>query len=101
MCTIIKCYGNAVSHFKKPQDSFGEFKKYFSWSSESAGNHQKTPSDLPANVLNDILYKCNVAQWQIIIMYITYMYGKVFGGDSEHFYVLVIFWKWKHFGANC
>ena len=22
-------------------------------------------------------------------------------GDSEHFYVLVIFWKWKHFGVNC
>ena len=27
----------------------------FSWSSESAGNHQKIPSDLPAIVLNDIL----------------------------------------------
>ena len=22
-------------------------------------------------------------------------------GDSKHFYVLAIFWKWKHFGANC
>ena len=39
----------------KPQDSFGEFNHFFSWSSESAGNHQKTPSDLPAIVLNDIL----------------------------------------------
>ena len=43
----------------KPQDSFGEFDKKKSWSSESAGNHQKTPSDqgsdLPAIVWNDIL----------------------------------------------
>ena len=39
----------------KPQDSFGEFNNFFSWSSESVGNHQKTPSDLPAIVLNDIL----------------------------------------------
>ena len=40
----------------KPQDSFGEFVLVsFSWSSESAGNHQKTPSDLPAIVLNDIV----------------------------------------------
>ena len=28
---------------------------FFSWFSESAGNHQKTPSDLPAVVLNDII----------------------------------------------
>ena len=39
----------------KPQDSFGEFDNFVYWSSESAGNHQKTPSDLPAIVLNDIL----------------------------------------------
>ena len=38
----------------KPQDSFGEFEKN-KFSSESAGNHQKTPSDLPAIVLNDKL----------------------------------------------
>ena len=39
----------------KPQDSSGESNNKKSWSSESAGNHQKTPSDLPAIVLNDIL----------------------------------------------
>ena len=39
----------------KPQDSFGEFDKKNSWYSESAGNHQKTPPDLPAIVWNDIL----------------------------------------------
>ena len=45
----------------KPQDSFGDF---------------DTPSDLSAIVWNDIL-NCNIAQWQIIIMYLTYW--KVFG----------------------
>ena len=35
---------------------------------ESTGNHQKTPSDLPAIALNDKL-QCNIAQWQLIIMY--------------------------------
>ena len=42
-------------------------------------------SDLPAIVLNDILL-CNIAQWQIIIMYITY--GKVLGGTPKIF----MFW---------
>ena len=38
----------------QPQDSFGEFGNC-SRSSESARNHQKTPPDHPAIVLNDIL----------------------------------------------
>ena len=41
----------------KPQDSFGEFnnKKFLIFrKTESAGNHKKTPSDLPAIVWNDI-----------------------------------------------
>ena len=45
-CTFINC----LIHLK-PQDSFGEFDK----SSESAGNYQNTPSDLPATVWVDIL----------------------------------------------
>ena len=77
----------------KPQDSFGEFKNYFPWSSESAGNHQKTPSDIPAIVLNDIL-KCNIAQCQIIIMYLTY--GKVFGGTPN----IYMFWLFSENGSN-
>ena len=86
----------------KPQDSFGEFNNLiFSWSSECAGNHQKTPSDLPAIVLNDILW-CNIAELQIIIVYITY--GKVFGGggggDSEHFYVFGYFLKMEAFRSE-
>ena len=59
--------------------------------SESAGNHQKTPSDLPAIVWNDIL-QCNIAQWQII-MYITY--GKVFGGTPNIF----MFWLFPENGS--
>ena len=51
-----KHYGKAHRNLLMPQDSFGEFKKKnHSCSSESVGNHQKTPSDLPAIVLNDIL----------------------------------------------
>ena len=38
----------------KPEDSFGEFNNFFFKSSESVGNHQKTPSDLPTIVWNDI-----------------------------------------------
>ena len=41
--------------YLKPQDSFGEVDQKNSWSSESAETHQKTPSDLPAIVRNDIL----------------------------------------------
>ena len=46
---------NTIIAQLKPQDSFGDFKKYISWSSESAGNHRKTSSDLPSIILNDIL----------------------------------------------
>ena len=66
----------------KPQDSFGEFDN--SWSSESAGNHQKTPSDLPAIVLNDF---CNaILPSGKLSLCITY--GKVFGGTPNMF----MFW---------
>ena len=64
-CTCLMCeqsswaYNQRAAQYGynvlKPQDSFGEFDKFFSWSLESAGNHQTTPSDLPAIVLNDIL----------------------------------------------
>ena len=83
------------THMKhlKPQDSFGEFDNFFlDRSSESAGNHQKTPSDLLAIVWNDIL-SCSIAQWQIIIMYITY--GKVFGGTPNIF----MFWFFPENGS--
>ena len=45
---------NLLNPKLKPQDGFGEFDNFF-LASESAGNHQNTPSDLPAIVLNDIL----------------------------------------------
>ena len=56
---------------------------------------------------NTIRPSCNCFEWHTAMqycpmanyhMYITY--GKVFEGDSKHFYVLVISWKWKHFGAT-
>ena len=42
-----------ITHLK-PQDSFGEFNNFFSWSSESTPNHQKAPLNPPTIVLNDI-----------------------------------------------
>ena len=64
----------------------------FSWSSESAGNHQKTPSDLPAIVLNDIY--CNaILPYRCQIMYITY--GKVFGGTPN----ILMFWIFPENGS--
>ena len=81
----------------KPQDSFGKKDKTFSWSAESAAHGQKTLIYLPALVLNDV-FSCNNVKWLNIAMYITY--GRVFGGDSEHFDIWVIFWKWKQFGVN-
>ena len=38
----------------KPQDSFGEFEKKKSRSSESTPNHQKAPLNPPKIVLNDM-----------------------------------------------
>ena len=79
----------------KPQVSFGEVDKFFldlQKMQEFIRKHHHTKCFEWHIVMQ-------IAQWQIIIMYITY--GKMFGGDSEHFYVLVISWKWKHFEAIC
>ena len=67
----------------KPRDSFGEFDNIFSWSSESAGNHQKSPSDLPAIVWNNY---CNaiLPNGKLSLC----IYGKVFGGTPNIF----MFW---------
>ena len=71
----------------KPQDSFGKFDNFFLDLPESAGNHQKTPSDLPAIVWNDIIVMqyCPMANYH----YVHNLWQSV-RGDSEHFYVLVI-----------
>ena len=77
----------------KPQDSFGEFNNKNSWSSENVGNHQKTPSDLPAIVLNDILqcnYYCPVANYH----HVHNLWQSV-RGDSEHF----TFWLFPENGS--
>ena len=80
-----------------PQDSFGEYNKFF----------------LDLQKVQEIIRKHHQTFLQLFWM--TYCnailpsgklslcitYGKVFWGDSEHFYVLVISWKLKHFGANC
>ena len=81
----------------KPQYSFGKKDKTFSWSAESAAHRQKTLINLPALVLNGV-FSCNNVNWLNIVMYITY--GRVFGGDSEHFDIWVISWKLKQFGVN-
>ena len=81
----------------KPQDSFGKKDKTFSWSAESAAHHQKTLINLPALVLNDV-FSCNNVKWLNIAMYINLW--KSVRGDSEHFDIWVISWKWKQFGVN-
>ena len=71
-----------LSYILKPEDSFGEFNNKNSWSSESAGNHQKIPSDLPGMThCNAILPNDKLS----LYMYITY--GKVFGGTPNIFMV--------------
>ena len=73
----------------KPQDSFGEFDKFFQKSSESAGNHQK----------NTIRPSCNCFEWHIYCNAIlpngklslcTYNLWQSVRGDSEHFHVFII-----------
>ena len=80
-----------IFEWLKPQDSFGKKDFKNSWSAESAAHRQKTLIYLPALVWNDV-FSCNVKWLNIIAMYITY--GRVFGGDSEHFDIWVISWKW-------
>ena len=92
---VIKFFWCSV--YLKPQDSFGEFNKTFSWSTESAGNHQK----------NTTRHSCNCFDWHMVMQhcavanyhYVHNLWQSV-RGDSEHLYVLIISWKWKHFGAN-
>ena len=58
---------------------------------------------------NTIRSSCNCFEWHIVMQYcpvanyhyVHNLWESVRGPDSEHFYVLVIFWKWKHFGVNC
>ena len=82
----------------KPQDSFGEFNNFFSWSSESARHLSE----------NTIRPSCNCLEWHIVMQYCpmaNYHYvhnlWQIVRGDSENIYVLIISCKWKHFGANC
>ena len=81
----------------KPQDSFGKKDKTFSWSAESAAHHQKTLINLPALVLNDVFSSNNVKWLNIAIVH--YLWKSV-QGDSEHFDIWVISWKWKQLGVN-
>ena len=65
----------------KPQDSFGEFDKFFldlQKVQEIIRKHHQTFLQL-----FEMILKCNIAQWEINIMYITY--GKVFGGTPNIF----------------
>ena len=83
--------------YLKPQGSFGEFYKKF----------------LDLQKVQEIIRKhhrpsCNCFEWHFVMQYCpvaNYHYvhnlWQSVRGDSEHFYVFVISWKWKHFGANC
>ena len=85
----------------KPQDSFGEFDKKFldlQKVQEIIIKHCQTflqlfwmsycNATLPSGK-SSLCSLHNLHVWQSV------------RGDSEHFYFLVISWKWKHFGANC
>ena len=67
----------------KPQDSFGEFDKFVL--------HFQKVQEIIRPSCNCLL--CNIAQWQIIIMYITYR--KVFGGTPKIF----MFWLFPENGS--
>ena len=76
----------------KPQDSFGELGIFFldlQKVQEIIRKHHQTFCKI---AFNDKL-QCNIAQWQIIIMYITY--GKVFGGTPNIF----MFWLFLENGS--
>ena len=81
----------------KPQDSFGEFNNFFLIFRKCGKSSENT-----------IRPSCNCLEWHTVMQYCpmaNYHYvhnlWQSVQGDSEHFYVLVIYWKWKHFGANC
>ena len=83
---------NFIPEILKPKDSFGEFDNFFldlQKVQEIIRKHHQTFLQI---VWNDIL-KCNIAQWQIIIMYITY--GEVFGGTPNIF----MFWLFPENGS--
>ena len=57
---------------------------------------------------NTIKSSCNCFEWHIVMQYCPVTnYHNVHNlwqsvrGEFENFCVWVIFWKWKHFGANC
>ena len=78
------------ARFLKPQDNFGELNKFFldlQKVQEMIRKHHQTFLQLFwMTYCNAILPSSNL--------------GQSVRGDSEHLYVLAIFWKWKHFGAN-
>ena len=86
---------NSSQAVLKPQDSFGEFSKKNSWSAESAGNHQKTPSDLPAIVLKDIIVMqyCPVANYHYV--HNLWAMAKCLGGTPKIF----MFWLFPENGS--
>ena len=95
---IIHSWENISIHVLKPQDSFGEFeeKKFLIFR-----NCRKSSE-------NTIRPSCNCLDWHILMQYCpmaNYHYvhnlWQSVRGDSKHSYVLLISWKWKHFGANC
>ena len=79
----------------KPQDNFGEFNNFFSWSSESAGNHQKTPSDLPAIVLKDILYNAILPSGKSSLCTLHNLWQSVRGGTPN----ILMFWLFPENGS--
>ena len=89
----------------KSQDSFGEFNKKIL-------DHQKVQEIIRKHHQTFLqlfwMTYCNAILPSSKLSLCTYPMAKCFffgggggGGDSKHLYVLVISWKWKHFGANC
>ena len=86
-----------ISSILKPQDSFGEFYKFFldlQKVQEIMKKHNQTFLQLFG------MTYCNAILHNGSYHYVHNLWQSV-RGDSEHFYVLVISWKWKHFEANC
>ena len=80
----------------KPQDSFGKFDTFFlifrKCRKSSENTIRPTCNCLELHI---VMQFCPIANYH----YVHNLWQSV-RGNSEHFYVLVISWKWKHFGAN-
>ena len=94
-CIMIQSVSEYI-YVLKPQDSFGEFerrKKILQRVLEIIRKHHQT--FLQLFLMTYLMHYCPMANYH----YVHNLWQSV-RGDSKHF-VLVISWKWKHFGANC